>query len=242
VDNILKQRLVGALILLALGIVFWPIIFVAPEEARLREGVMAPPPPAVSREPLPAPSDAGLRGSAPREAPAEQPDVALPDGDAPEGAGAEEAGAEEAGAEDAPAGQKAGAEEAGAEDAPAGQKAGAARAEPAADPAPVPRPSAEDPYPTREQAPEVAAFDDDGLPVAWVLQVATVSSVEKARRLRDELIDNGDKAFYEPLRRDNGTLYRVYVGPKFERAQLAPIKARVDARYGVESLVSRYVP
>ena len=69
----------------------------------------------------------------------------------------------------------------------------------------------------------MAAFDDDGLPVAWVLQVATVSSVEKARKLRDELIGNGEKAFYEPLRRDNDTLYRVYVGPKFERAQLAPL-------------------
>lgn len=207
-DNILKQRLVGALILLALGIVFWPIIFVAPEEARLREGVMAPPPPSVSREPLPAPSDAGLRGSPPREAPPDQPDVTLADGKQPV----------------------------------ARARAGGAAAKAAAEPAPVPQPSADAPYPTRDKAPEVAAFDDDGLPVAWVLQVATVSSLEKARKLRDELIDNAEKAFYEPLRRDNGTLYRVYVGPKFERAQLAPIKARVDARYGVKSLVSRYVP
>jgi DedD protein len=213
VDNILKQRLVGALILLALGIVFWPIIFVAPEEARLREGVMAPPPPAVSRDPLPAPSDAGLRGSPPREAAAAGPDVTLPDGNEPA-------------AED-PAGTAA---------------AGAAEPGTATEPAPVPQPGAGDPYPTREQAPEVSAFDEDGLPVAWVLQVATVSSVDKARKLRGELIEAGEKAFYEPLRRDNGTLYRVYVGPKFERGQLAPIKARVDARYGVKSLVSRYVP
>lgn len=217
-DNILKQRLVGALILLALGIVFWPIIFVAPEEARLREGVMAPPPPSVSREPLPAPSDAGLRGSPPRDATAEQPNVTLPDGNAPAGQGAEEAHAGQA------------------------ATGGAVSGEAAAEPAPVPRPNVDEPYPTRDRAPEVAAFDDDGLPVAWVLQVATVSSVDKARRLRDELIDNGEKAFYEPLRRDNGTLYRVYVGPKFERAQLAPVKARVDARYAVKSLVSRYVP
>jgi len=218
VDNILKQRLVGALILLALGIVFWPIIFVAPEEARLREGIMAPPPPSVSREPLPAPSDAGLRGSPPREAIAEQPDVTLPDANAPAGQGAQQAPTDQAAAD------------------------GSASEETAALPAPVPRPSADEPYPTRDRAPEVAAFDDDGLPVAWVLQVATVSSVQKARKLRDELIGNGEKAFYEPLRRDNDTLYRVYVGPKFERAQLAPVKARVDARYGVKSLVSRYVP
>ncbi|WP_459426743.1 SPOR domain-containing protein [Pseudohaliea sp.] len=204
----LKQRLVGALILLALGIVFWPIIFVAPEEARLREGVMAPPPPVVNRDPLPPPGDEGLRGSPPRKPLAAQPDVTLPDGNAPGGP----------------------------------SDAGAAAGEAAADPAPVPQPSTGEPYPTREQAPEIAAFDEDGLPVAWVLQVATVSRVEKARKLRDELIENGEKAFYEPLRRDGVTLYRVYVGPKFERGQLGPIKARVDARYGVQSLVSRYVP
>ena len=29
-NDILKQRLVGALILVALGVVFWPIIFVEP--------------------------------------------------------------------------------------------------------------------------------------------------------------------------------------------------------------------
>lgn len=217
-DNVLKQRLVGALILLALGIVFWPIIFVAPEEARLREGVMAPPPPSVSRDPLPAPNDAGLRGSPPREAPAAGPDVTLPDGNEPAGQSGEAAPGYATAAADA------------------------AAPEPAAEPAPVPQPSTAKPYPTREQAPEVAAFDEDGLPVAWVLQVATVSSVDKARKLRDELIETGEKAFYEPLRRDSGTLYRVYVGPKFERAGLAPVKARVDARYGVKSLVSRYVP
>ena len=217
-DNVLKQRLVGALILLALGIVFWPIIFVAPEEARLREGVMAPPPPSVSRDPLPAPTDAGLRGSPPREAQAPGPDVTLPDGSGPAAQGAAGAAAGETAAAEATA------------------------QETATEPAPVPQPGADDPYPTREEAPAVAAFDEDGLPVAWVLQVATVSSLDKARKLRDQLIEAGEKAFYEPLRRDSGTLYRVYVGPKFERAQLAPIKARVDARYGVKSLVSRYVP
>ena len=220
-DNVLKQRLVGAVILVALGIVFWPIIFVAPEEARLREGVPAPPPPLVARDPLGPPSDAGLRGSPRREALPEAPDVVLP----AEG----EAGAGDAAVDDAA-------------DGSVDATVLAERTDPAAEPAPVPRPSAEDPFPTREAAPEVEAFDEDGLPIAWVLQVATVSSLEKARQLRDELIAGGEKAFYEPLRRDSRTLYRVHVGPKFERGQLAPVKARVDARYGVKSLVSRYVP
>ncbi|HKK22351.1 MAG TPA: SPOR domain-containing protein, partial [Pseudohaliea sp.] len=189
----------------ALGIVFWPIIFVTPEEARLREGILAPPPPVVNRDALAPPTDQGLRGSPPREPLPGTGDVQLPaDGETPAGDEAVDAAA--------------------------------------AEPAPVPRPTAEEPYPTREAPPEVEAFDEDGLPIAWVLQVATVSNAEKARKLRDELIAGGDKAFYEPLRRDSGTLYRVYVGPKFERGQLGPIKARVDARYGVRSLVSRYVP
>jgi DedD protein len=208
-DSPLKQRLVGALILMALGVVFWPIIFVAPEEAPLRARSVAPPPPVVDTSPLPAPDAEGLRGSPARQASLEPvPDVRLPE-DAPE---------------------------------PERSAAGETNPPPPAETPPIPVPTAADPFPTREQAPVVADFDQDGLPVAWVLQVATVSSVDKARRLRDDLIASDEKAFYDPLDRDGDTLYRVFVGPKFERAQLGPVKARVDARYGVDSLVARYVP
>ena len=62
-NDILKQRLVGALILLALGIVFWPIIFVEPgERASLDQGRI-PLPPRIDRSPIEPPRQGSMRAS-----------------------------------------------------------------------------------------------------------------------------------------------------------------------------------
>jgi len=37
-------------------------------------------------------------------------------------------------------------------------------------------------------------------------------------------------------------LYRVYIGPKFERAKLEKIQSDVDAEFGVKSMIARYIP
>jgi len=55
VDPLFRQRLVGALVLLALAVVFWPLIFVTPET---REPIVLQPmsqPPAVDQTPIPEP-------------------------------------------------------------------------------------------------------------------------------------------------------------------------------------------
>ena len=62
-NEILKQRLVGALILLALGVVFWPIVFVEPEQKASMQPRSIPEPPAVSTAAIEAPGQAGLRAS-----------------------------------------------------------------------------------------------------------------------------------------------------------------------------------
>lgn len=191
-DTPLKQRLVGALILVALGVVFWPIIFVPPERESPPRAEGIPAAPRVDSSALPSPDSEGLRAS-PEPAIAAQDDeidVVMP---------------------------------------------GAPRnSAPAAEPQPGPV--------TRDAAPEVPSLDADGIPIAWSLQVATMSSRDNARQLRDELNDTEMKAYIRPLQRGNDTLYRVYVGPKFERRQLESIKQQVDSRYGVESLIARYVP
>lgn len=193
-DAPLKQRLVGALILVALGVVFWPIIFVAPERESPARPEGIPPAPRVDSSVLPSPDSEGLRESLEPAVAAvdEGSDVMLPA--QPQGMGP--------------------------------------LSESEAEPGPV----------TRDAPPELPALDADGIPIAWSLQVATMSSRDKAQQLRDELNQQEMKAYIRPLQRGSGTLYRVYVGPKFERAQLEIIKQSVDARYGVESLVARYVP
>lgn len=191
-DTPLKQRLVGALILIALGVVFWPIIFMQPERTAPPRPQGIPPAPRVDNSPLPAPDSAGLRSS-PQPAISmqeEESDVLMP--------------------------------EAPPDSAPAAESA----------PGPV----------TRDTSPEVPSLDADGIPIAWSLQVATMSSRAKARQLRNELNEREMKAYIRPLKRNSDTLYRVYVGPKFERRQLESIKQQVDSRYGVDSLIARYVP
>ena len=94
----------------------------------------------------------------------------------------------------------------------------------------------------RTSAPEAPALDANGVPVAWSLQVATVSSAAKAEELRQQLLSMQEKAYVRKLERGDRDLYRVFVGPKFERAQMEQTRARVDARFGVESLIVRYLP
>lgn len=242
-NDVLKQRLVGALILVALGVVFWPIIFVEPEgrgdglEARI------PPRPDVDTAPLSPPDRVGLRGSPPLEAEAEvngelatqvDPGRAGPAGD-DAGEGAEEG-----------VGQSAG-EDAGSDAA----QSVAGSAEPAA---PVTRPA--DPGPaeatgdpedavaarTREAPPEQPAVDAQGVPVAWMLQVISVTRKDSAEQTRQALEDMGYKAYIKRAQVEGKTVYRVYVGPKFERARLDAIKGAVDERLGVNSMVRRYLP
>jgi DedD protein len=210
VNDILKQRLVGALILVALGVVFWPIIFVAPEGENKAELRSIPPPPGVSMALIEAPDEVGLRASPQLTAIDDSPVVEVPLDGVQDEAG---------------------------EGIPVPSPA---QTEPAA---PVPPPSAiSDTRETRTEAPEPLAMDSDGVPVAWTLQVATLSSDEKADALRKQLLDMHHKAYVTKIRRNGKTLHRVCIGPKFERIQLESLQANIDAKFGVNSLVARYMP
>lgn len=199
-NETLKQRLVGALILVALGVVFWPIIFVQPAQQPEAQIQSIPPRPDVSSAPLPAPKSEGLRGSPSIEAasgpePVQpvQDDVRLPDVSAQ----AVEKGA-------------------------------------------VKQPSAD--AAVRREAPKPLAIDDDGVPLAFILQVVTVSSAEKADDVRGRLQELGHKAYVKKVMRNGATLHRVYIGPKFERAKLEKLQPRIDQAFGVNSMVVRYLP
>ena len=217
-DNILKQRLIGALILVALGVVFWPIIFVEPEGPGGLPGARIPPPPSVDTTPIEPPDTAGLR---------EAPQVA-----AQRDARAEEAAAlavrEASDAEPEP------------EQTP----------EPEVEPKPAPtavsqassQAETETARSTRKAAPVSPKLDAQGVPLAWILQVISVSNKTRAESIRDDLITDGHKAYVKPIKSAGRTLYRVYIGPKFEKAQLERIQGQINSQLGVKSMVARYVP
>ena len=85
-------------------------------------------------------------------------------------------------------------------------------------------------------------MDSQGVPVAWILQVASVSSAEKAETLRQQLLERDRKAYTRKVTRNGRELYRVYIGPKFERARLEAMQEEIDREFGVKSLIVRYVP
>jgi DedD protein len=206
VNDILKQRLIGALILLALGVVFWPIIFVQPEHKERADPQSFPPPPAVSTEPIEPPDATGLRTS-PEIAVTTQAETADAD-----------AVVEEPAAPTVPA------TPAKAVQAPEGAAQGTA------------------PAATRSEAPEPLRMGANGVPQAWTLQVATVSSAEKAEELRKRLLAMQQKAYVTTVSSGGNKLYRVCVGPKFERAELAAAQTRINAEFGVTTMIVRYTP
>ena len=202
-DNLVKQRLVGALILVALGVVFWPIIFVARDGDTRELRVAVPEAPPVDLSPLPAPDSAALRRAPLARVQAQ---------------GAEQGPAPELFDSDPPVPEPLPALPASAD---------------------TPPPVSLEPARETLQAP---AIDADGLPIAYALQVATIGQRERAETLRDELLKAGYKGSLQRLRRDDRTLYRVLVGPRYQRDDLAPVKEAVDRTWRVESLIIRYLP
>ena len=77
---------------------------------------------------------------------------------------------------------------------------------------------------------------------AWILQVASVSTAAKAEALLSQLQQLGHTAFVKTIEHGSDKLYRIYVGPKFEREQLAKLQSGIDRQFQVKSMIVRYVP
>lgn len=200
-NDILKQRLVGALILLALGVVFWPIVFVEPEQKTTMKPRAMPDPPAVSTAAIDAPGQANLRAS---------PALTVND---------------DARAVETPV--------SGVDTLIDGSDAVVSAMASSSTPAATE---------VRSEAPQKLAVDADGVPVAWTLQVATVSSAENAEALRKRLLDKNEKAYITTVSSGGKQLYRVCVGPKFERHELERMQASINAEFGVKTMLVRYLP
>jgi DedD protein len=187
-NDILKQRLVGALVIIVAAAVFWPVIFVGPEREALDRSSQVPGIPSLQKMQLEAPEP--LQGIEPAAV--------------PEARNAEPEPIERG-------------------DEPPATSTAASEAQDAAD-----------------EQPE--GLDADGIPIAWTLQVVSVSKQDKAEELMQELVDMGYKAYFKAVTHGDGTLYRVYVGPKFERDKMQDAKLAIDKKFRVNSIVARYLP
>ncbi len=214
----LKQRLIGAAVIIALAVVIIPMLL----NGSGHKGVeQIPPPPqpdatahsgAVREEPVPLPpADSSGRvvdaapdaGSAPSAAPSPDSTVQAPPAVAPE---------------------------------PSAPAAAAEPSEPAA--APQPAPSAPAPEVAKAAPAKPAASTE---PEAWVVQVGSFSEESKATALRDRLRKDKFNAFVERYTgADHRTMFRVRVGPELERARADALQKRLAEEEKLKGFVTHH--
>lgn len=88
----------------------------------------------------------------------------------------------------------------------------------------------------------VIPLNSQGLPDTWVIQVASLSVQAAANKLRDQLQAEGHKAYVRSVPGANVTIYRVFIGPKQDKAQALVIKSQLDKQLKVNSLVLPFKP
>ncbi len=217
-NSVLKQRLVGALILIALGAIFWPAIFVntgfspvstttqIPESVATRSVEIAVPRPSSAVQPAQTPSEAA-RADGLDESMAATSDLE-------HGSTSPSSAAQNVVAQDI-------------------------------DAVPQSSDTQKQAISEKHESPEKPvqpALDGDGIPIAWILRVGSFASREKAETVKQKLLDMGYKADTRVVSSGGRKLVRVTVGPKFERQTLVNSKQRIDNEFKVISQIVRYRP
>ena len=217
-DKAYKQRMVGALVLVALAVIFLPMLFSRQDEQRqvIVEAPAAPQAPAVAQvqmEPVavpepqrlpqePVPSDDEV---------AEQTAPSMPIAAAPPVA--------------APA------------PAPAAKPAAPA---PAPAPAAKPTPAPAQPIAAAPAKPDTSQsrVDANGLSVSWSVQLASLSSRASAESLQKTLRSQGYNAYIRSADGKN----RVFVGPLIERAEADRLRDLLSRQQNLKGFVVRFQP
>ena len=222
-DKVMKQRMVGALVLIALAVIFLPMLFTKEDELR-QVKVEAPAAPAVPAlpqvqvEPVQVPEPQVI----PDQSVAAQPQTARSTPIAP--------------VQQAPVQQPVVQQEAPKPATPVPTP------QPAAKPAPAPAVAAT-PAPAKPvaQAPAQASaskVDPNGLPVSWSVQLASLSNRASADTLQKTLRSQGYNAY---IRSADG-MNRVFVGPVIERAEAERLRDVISRQQKLKGFVVRFQP
>ncbi|ATE78559.1 MULTISPECIES: SPOR domain-containing protein [Pseudomonas] len=213
-DKAYKQRMVGALVLVALAVIFLPMLFSRQDEQRqvrvdAPAAPHAPSIPQVQIEPVAVPEPQAL------------PQEPVPSDD-------EIAEQQVPSAPIAPTAPVA--------PAPPAAKPVAPPAAPVAKPVPAPaQPIAV--APTKPVA-TPSRVDANGLSVSWSVQLASLASRESAESLQKTLRSQGYNAY---IRSSDGK-NRVFVGPLIERAEADRLRDLLSRQQNLKGFVVRFQP
>jgi len=212
-DKGMKQRMVGALVLVALAVIFLPMLFTREDEMR-QVRVEAPQAPAmpslpeVQVEPVAVPEPQVL----PEEP--QQPPVVVDESTAPASTPSQPI---------TPSPQTQTQAQAAKPPAPKVEAKPAATAAPAVSAAKPAAPS---------------KIDVNGLPVSWSIQLASLSNRAGAESLQQTLRSQGYNAYI----RSAGGMNRVYVGPLIERAEAERVRDAINRKHSLKGFVVRFQP
>jgi len=218
-DNVFKQRMVGALVLIALAVVFLPMLFSRPDELRevrvnAPSAPVAPvvpdvnvqpaavpdaPPPTVVEDAAPATAPSAAHAPAPAitaKAPAQAHPPSMPIASAP------------------------------TVTAPTAGTPAVAQPKVAAQPA---APAATAP---------ANRLDASGVPVSWAVQLASLSSRPGADTLQKTLRTQGYNAYVRSADGKN----RVFVGPLIDRAEAERLRDVINRQQNLKGFVVRFEP
>ncbi|WP_455843098.1 SPOR domain-containing protein [Lelliottia jeotgali] len=211
----MKQRMVGALVLVALAVIFLPMLFTREDEMR-QVRVEAPQAPAmpslpeVKVEPVAVPEPQPL----PQEA--QQAPVVVNESSAPVATPSQPiTPSPQTQAQIQPKPQ-----------ASAPASASKAQVQPATTPAPA------------ATATAPSKIDVNGLPVSWSIQLASLSNRAGAESLQKTLRSQGYNAYI----RSAGGMNRVYVGPLIERAEAERLRDAINRQQKLKGFVIRFQP
>ena len=79
-------------------------------------------------------------------------------------------------------------------------------------------------------------LDKNDLPVSWSLQVGSFSKQENANKLRDELRKSGYKAYS----RNNNEYYRVFVGPVIDKEVIVNMQQQIEKQFNIKGFVVEF--
>lgn len=181
-DKGLKQRMVGALVLVALAVIFLPMLFSRPDEQR-QVVVEAPAMPAIPAMPEHPLEPVQVPEPEPVPEPPQSPQVQ-------------------------------------------------------AEPAPVQSQPVAASAPEAEPARPVSHLDGNSLPVSWSVQLASLSSRERALELQQRLRLQGYNAYVRSIDGMN----RVFVGPVIERAEANRLRDQLNRQQKLNGFIVRFQP
>ncbi len=212
-----KQRLIGAVVLVALGVIIVPMLFDFSREGAVEmQGIDIPPAPdAMRMEVLPLDDwsqkvDPGIDKPQPPAVVAETEAVEPTEPPVPAAVPVEEVAAEPP---------------------PSAPK------EPVVVP---PAPAAVKPAPVAPVPSAPAAAKKGAVTEGWILQIASLTVEAKANDLRDRLRAAGYPVFIEYGKSGGSAIYRVKAGPVAGRAAADDLKIQVKQKIGLDGLVMQY--